>query len=585
MKSTITAALLALATGVLAADADACGGTFCDGRPNAMPVDQKGENILFVRDGGHIEAHIQIQYQGDPERFAWVVPIESVPDTVEVGSQILFSSLLAATVPLYGVGVCRIALNGGGGGGVLSKPEQVSPSAQVIFKAAVGAFDVTVLSGRSGKEVSDWLLANKYQLMPAAPALFDDYVRGGFVFVAVKLTAGAGIDEIHPLVIRYPGAAPCVPLKLTSVAAIDDMGVRAFFLGEARVVPTRYRHVTLNPARLDWIGFAKNYTEVVSRAVDEAGGRAFVTEYAGPSSVVSPAGLYSPSWDANAFIGIERDAVVDKLSAQGLAACAGGACTFSPPLVLPLLREHLPPPAGVDEQGFYSCLRCYKSPPDAGRWDDVGFARGLLERVVVPGRKAAALLQAHPYLTRLFTTISPKEMTEDPLFGDSTGLADVPQLRMASPLCRGNGDGGVDLPDGRHVRPDAQGAWPTFGTDMPWAERIEDYSDPGLAQILTSNSATIDRLIDEWNRSLPAPSDQPAPSLGGLLPPPSGSALPPAFGPAPEASPVPERAAQASGGGCGCRTARGRPSSGALGLLGIAGLSRLARGRRRRVRA
>jgi hypothetical protein len=47
--------------------ADACGGTFCDSGPNAMPVDQTGENILFVIDGTTVEAHIQIQYDPDTD--------------------------------------------------------------------------------------------------------------------------------------------------------------------------------------------------------------------------------------------------------------------------------------------------------------------------------------------------------------------------------------------------------------------------------------------------------------------------------------------------------------------------------------
>ena len=60
--------------------AAACGGFFCDnvgGVP--QPVDQTGENILFVIDdvAGTVEAHIQIQYMGDPAKFAWVIPARS----------------------------------------------------------------------------------------------------------------------------------------------------------------------------------------------------------------------------------------------------------------------------------------------------------------------------------------------------------------------------------------------------------------------------------------------------------------------------------------------------------------------------
>ena len=45
--------------------AHACGGTFCDAGPTGMPVDQTGENILFVLDDDAVETHIQIQYDPD----------------------------------------------------------------------------------------------------------------------------------------------------------------------------------------------------------------------------------------------------------------------------------------------------------------------------------------------------------------------------------------------------------------------------------------------------------------------------------------------------------------------------------------
>src|SRR5688572_28265066 len=70
-------------------DVSACGGTFCDTGPTSMPVDQSGENILFVMDGVSVEAHIQIQYKGDAARFAWVLPVPAVP-SIDVGSQPLF---------------------------------------------------------------------------------------------------------------------------------------------------------------------------------------------------------------------------------------------------------------------------------------------------------------------------------------------------------------------------------------------------------------------------------------------------------------------------------------------------------------
>src|SRR5215470_3077913 len=82
-------------------EADACGGMFCDGGPQPMPVDQTGENILFVWEEDYIEAHIQIQYVGEPAKFGWVIPLQGVPE-FSVGSEPLFQALLAGSVPTYG---------------------------------------------------------------------------------------------------------------------------------------------------------------------------------------------------------------------------------------------------------------------------------------------------------------------------------------------------------------------------------------------------------------------------------------------------------------------------------------------------
>jgi hypothetical protein len=294
-------ASLILWSSALPRTASACGGTFCDSGPTAMPVDQSGENILFVMNGNTVEAHIQIQYQGSAARFAWVLPMQSMPVEMGVGSQALFNNLLNGTVPTFGFSTsfeqCGSNSDGFSCGFPAASSGESAGSAyrgggdgpSIVLHQAVGAFDITGLRGGTAQEVSDWLNANGYQSAVTAPSILQDYVSKGYVFLAIKLTGGTGIDEIHPLVVRYAGNTPCVPLKLTSVAAVPDMGVRTFFLGSERVVPSNYKHVTLNQARIDWAAYGNNYNQVVSRAVDSpvSDGRGFVTEYAGPSNVVS----------------------------------------------------------------------------------------------------------------------------------------------------------------------------------------------------------------------------------------------------------------------------------------------------------
>src|SRR5688572_22759735 len=97
----VAGSVFAAAVALAPERAQACGGTFCDGGA-PMPVDQSGENILFVIDEGFIDAHIQIQYTGDPAKFGWVIPLQRTPDRLAPGSEALFTNLLAGTVPQYG---------------------------------------------------------------------------------------------------------------------------------------------------------------------------------------------------------------------------------------------------------------------------------------------------------------------------------------------------------------------------------------------------------------------------------------------------------------------------------------------------
>lgn len=497
--------------------AHACGGTFCDGGPTAMNVDQTGENILFVMDGTSVEAHIQIQYDGkNAARFAWILPVQKslsgAPITIGVGSQLLFANLLAGTVPSYGFmtqSTCQAGQNGASGaagsasGGFDGAAgSSGGPGPTVTQKGTAGAFEYVVLEGGTAAEVMKWLADNQYQQVPAAEPLLGEYLAKGYQFVAVKLVNGAGVDEIHPLTVKYEGDAPCVPIKLTRIAAAENMGIRTFFLGKGRVVPTNYRHVVLNEARIDWTAFGKNYGNVVNAGMDApvADGHAFTTEYAGPSSVVPSFGVYQATWNAASFPGLAPEKVVQELTKQGLVSCGGATCTYTHPLVAGLLHEFLPVPDGVMEGAFYSCLACYKADIDTAAWDGAKFGKAMMDRIIAPGKHAADLLKANPYLTRMFTTISPAEMTEDPDFHVRADLPPVSRSHFGARINTCTSLSAMRFSQ-REVALSASGTWPGWDAEMPWVERVEDIPKDGPVVELVNNTAKIDALIDAWNKS------------------------------------------------------------------------------------
>ena len=493
-----------------------------------MPVDQTGENILFVMDkaAGKVEAHIQIQYMGEPEQFAWVIPVQAIPD-FSAGSEVLFSNLLAGTAPIYslqtvsdcqsnegdGLGCSRASLAGDGeafdsgassaSGGFDTDGEQ-GPT--IVKREIVGAFEIVVLEGGTSQELVDWLDENGYAQDPEARPIMEEYLAEGYYFAAAKLLNGAGVDELQPLVLNYDGTQPCVPLRLTRIAAADDMPIRIFTLADGRAVPTGYKHVELNQVLLDWSNNAGNYFDVVIQAIDEAGGLAFITEYASTSDVVPRNALFDQRWDPSIFVGAEEPilganyTVIDALTTQGLMECFDFAgCSYNHPMLLPILRNYLPSPPGVAEEDFYECIECFEGSIDLVAWDGDKFAAALDERIVTPGIHAVELLNTWPTLTRMLTIMSPHEMLADPEFVENSDLPTVQPSHSATQMLPCEGSNKIVFDDGRELLLTPESSWPSL-PDMPFAERIEVMAPAGAPQVELDNKTTIDDLIRASNR-------------------------------------------------------------------------------------
>ncbi len=571
--------------------AEACGGTFCDSGPTSMPVDQTGETLLFVLDETHVEAHIQIQYdpETNAEQFAWVVPVTALPE-FSVGSQRLFTNLLGATVPSYGwsswsepCGFDTGGFDEGGcdetggfddGGSVkldVSGPEE-PPAPEVVLATTVGAFEVFVLDGGTVAGVMQWLGDNGFAQDPAAAPILEQYLAEGHLFVALRLTAEAGVGEIHPITLRYPGSEPCVPIRLTRIAARDDMEIRALFLADGRVSSSNYRHVTLNPLRLDWIGQGADYREVVTMAVDEPGadGHAFVTEYAGPSGLVSRTDLLGATWDSAQFL-----RAADSTDATSLLVeqehyridVATGDCMPVNPLIDGLVARYLPTPPEISTQLLCDDPLTFAAAVDPTAWNGPAFAAELEDRIIAPGVHANELLDAWPYLTRLYTTLSPHEMTQDPMFHATPELPEQTTLRWLgtrNSFCDGVSSFG--LPDGRLVALPDPASWPAIAPEsMPWAETVEYLPAMGAPVVEVDHRDAIASLLAAWNEEHgPARSPSSAACDGGTSSGGSGTA----------ATDSGAGLDETRGSGCGCRGSGSDLGGTALMVLMIAAMTR-----------
>ena len=293
--------LAALTTLTLHGAAVACGGTFC----SSSPIIQNAERVLFIRgNDGENTAVVQIQAQGNDPSFAWVVPLETIPRNIHEESTTIFGAIDQATQPRY------IFLSGGGGsfspsggsGCGCGASEAAVPSlpagadstdstgaVRVWASGETGMFRYDVVSSDDPAALRTWLNDNRYVTPPEALPIIAEYVEEQKFFLAVRLSAVQGVDSflVAPLAFTYTGRSPCVPLRLTRIATTPTLPVLTYVIADSRAVPSNFSQTSVDDAEVERLGPSRfglsvPYDQLVGDAVREAGGRAWITEYAGP---------------------------------------------------------------------------------------------------------------------------------------------------------------------------------------------------------------------------------------------------------------------------------------------------------------
>jgi hypothetical protein len=520
-RPALLASALCLAALLAPAPAEACGGFFCSA---SNPVNQAAERIVFARNGdGTVTAVIEIQYQGPSESFSWLLPISSVPmgDQIAVASNAAFQRLQQATNPQYNLtvrveGECdgendsAPSLNGGFNLGPTASADSPGAGRGVTVEAqgVVGSFEWTVISLDAGLESPAdaavlWLGENGYDVPPGAPGLLGPYLDDGLYLLALKLKKGADAGSIRPIVLTYDAEKPMIPIKLTAVAANENMGVMTWVLGEQRAVPENYYALELNEARINWFNASQNYDQVVSEAANAAGGQGFVTEMAG-----STATLRQTVWsDFEEQTWGELRARVGQAPTETFAQLTGNFGFLDG--FWEVVAEHVTFPNGETIEQARGCPGCGMAAVVGP-----GFVAAMEENVIEPMRVVQDLLHAHPQVTRLYTTMSAAEMTVDPLFTFNPDLPAISNIHTAERVIecapgyfQSEAPWRIELPQGTVIRggPNQVGVWPTAFASQAPNRRILRQGASGQGRVLEDRSTDIQSAVRDYNAAMPAP--------------------------------------------------------------------------------
>ncbi|MDQ3033540.1 MAG: DUF2330 domain-containing protein [Myxococcota bacterium] len=517
----------ALALSLSPAPASACGGFFCD---SSQPVNQAAERIIFSHgDDGTLTAVIQIQYAGPAESFAWVLPVAGSPE-IGVSSNAAFARLQSATNPQYLLttrveGTCRddgilraspSDSTGGAGDAGAAATDGGAPPVTVVDSGSVGPYDYVVIAVDPAAEpASDvavtWLQDEGFDIDDAGAERLAPYLEGGMNLLAFRLTKGNDTGSIRPVVISFGSGLASIPIRPTAVAAVDDMGVMVWVLGEHRAVPVNYMSLELNEALIDWINPSRNYGDVVTEAANQAGGQGFVTEMAGAASPLADS-IFS-TFERDAWNAIRARSWTGRES-ELLSSAVGQLGQLDG--MRDVFAATVPLPTGTTLDELLACVSCYYGfdATDIDGFDPAAFLASIDTNVIAPMEATRAMFEQHSYVTRLYTTMSADEMTRDPSFdfnadlGDVSNQHDAERVIECSPsISQVDAPWRVLLPGGDTVRGSGN-TWPfTVGDDdaMPANSRILRVGTSGEGEIITDNAAVISEALVDHNVTVGGP--------------------------------------------------------------------------------
>lgn len=281
----VIAAAAAAVVGAMSVDAWACGGCFS---PPPMVSGGGGSTTIQTVTDHRMVLSVsatqttlwdQFSYSGNPEEFAWILPIRSGPETrvelasdrfmdlVDQSGRLTVEAPRAPTrrcgqcVPASGFAQC-LSRNGGGLPGAPPSDSSLRSDASssydsgggvtVIREEVVGPYQVVTLRGSDAGSLRAWLTSNSFAIPASIEPTLMHYINLSMDFIAVRLRGGEGLRRMAPIRVRMPGSQAALPLRMVSAGISDKVGLLLTVISSSRMEAQNFANFALESSDLVW---------------------------------------------------------------------------------------------------------------------------------------------------------------------------------------------------------------------------------------------------------------------------------------------------------------------------------------------
>jgi hypothetical protein len=259
---------LGIAVSLVGRPADACGGCFPPpGEQNSVVTDHR---MILSVSKTQTTLYDQIQYQGSPSEFAWVLPISGTVD-VGLSADSLFTVLhnLSAVTVLqpptncppppqcdYADGFAAPSAGGYADAGVAA--------VDVLKKEVVGPYETVQLQSSDALALENWLTQNGFNIPDDIKPVIKQYVDEKFNFLALRLRPGEGVQSMRPVRVTSQGAGAVLPLRMVAAGTGANVGITLWVVGEGRYEPQNFQSFVIKNDDLvwNWNTGSSNYKDI-----------------------------------------------------------------------------------------------------------------------------------------------------------------------------------------------------------------------------------------------------------------------------------------------------------------------------------
>jgi len=253
------------------------------------------EVVLAIHQNG--QGNLQVtyvfrsRYTGNPEEFAWILPLPATPtDVVAHEDSKLFDFLDELTTPRFSVWTPPTGNFSCGCSGDTGPLPGQRGLINVEAQGEAGIFQWTALTSTGGEALLTWLNDNGFAVPESATGLLDQYIAQDMHFLALRVRkpelsnlGTAAEREIPPIQVTCETTTWMYPMAISQISAANETDVLVYLFADDRMEAANVPNGEVDPEQLIPDASSPsgtNYESLFTQRIRGLGSPALITEYA-----------------------------------------------------------------------------------------------------------------------------------------------------------------------------------------------------------------------------------------------------------------------------------------------------------------